>query len=343
MSVLRLPPLPSIRDLVKLYRLQARKQLSQNFLMDERLTDKIIKMAGRIKDAHILEVGPGPGGLTRSIMRKYPQKLIVVEKDDRFLPTLQLLQETFQNVNGEMEIIIGDILKVNLNVFPECEKKSWDDISPRIHLIGNLPFSLSTHLIIVWLKAISEKSGPWAMGRTRMTLTFQKEVAERLVSEAYARDRCRLSVMAQAWTKPTLKFIIPGKAFVPQPDVDVGVVTFTPLVQPRTNHEFELFEKVTRHIFSFRQKYVVKCTETLFPLSSRKELGMMMVKLAEVDPTTRPFMLEVAEIDRLCTAYKYLCEKHPGIESFNYRASNKLLSHCHTSDVTVEEVSANSM
>lgn len=208
---LRLPPLPTIRELVKLYRIQAKKKLSQNFLMDERLTDKIIKKAGKISDGYVLEVGPGPGGLTRSIIRKNPKKLIVVEKDERFVPTLQLLQEAFANVNGEMDIVIGDITTTDMNIFPDTEKRDWEDIPPNIHLIGNLPFNVSTHLIIDWLKFISEKSSAWSMGRTRMTLTFQKEVAERLVADPMAAGRCRLSVMAQTWTKPQLKFIIPGR------------------------------------------------------------------------------------------------------------------------------------
>ncbi|XP_012261479.2 dimethyladenosine transferase 1, mitochondrial [Athalia rosae] len=340
MAALRLPPLPTVRDLVKLYRIQAQKHLAQNFLMDENLTNKIIKKAGKLTDSYVLEVGPGPGGLTRSIMRKQPRKVIVVEKDRRFLPTLQLLSEAFTNAGGEMDIIIDDITKINLDLFPEEEKKEWEDEVPRIHLIGNLPFNVSTHLIIEWLKAISERSGPWALGRAKMTLTFQKEVAERLVASSFAPNRCRLSVMAQAWTKPQLKFIIPGKAFVPKPDVDVGVVTFTPLIHPQTRHEFHLFEKITRQIFSFRQKYIIRCLETLFPEEYKDKLSIMMSKLADIDPTTRPFQLTVQEINRLCTAYKYLCEKHPNIEDYNYRASKRVLPPRYTHDIQVQELSA---
>lgn len=212
MTTLRLPPLPTVRDLVKLYRLNAVKQLSQNFLMDERMIAKIVKNAGKVKSSHIVEIGPGPGGITRAILRKMPEKIIVIEKDKRFKPFLGMLEESFATVNGKMDIIYDDILKVNMEkMFPEEMKKNWNDDCPDINLIGNLPFNISTPLIIKWLHEISEKRGPWTMGRTRMTLTFQKEVAERLVAEETEFQRCRLSVMAQAWTEPKLKCIIPGK------------------------------------------------------------------------------------------------------------------------------------
>lgn len=256
---LRLPPLPTIRDLIKLYKISARKQLSQNFLMDENLCMKIIKQAGRLRNSTVIEVGPGPGGLTRSIIRKMPSKLILVEKDKRFAPTLQMLGEAFANAGGQMDIIYDDILRASFDkMIEEREKAEWQARCPDISVIGNLPFSISTRLIVVWLRSISEQSGLWSFGRTRLTLTFQKEVAERLVAPPRNSQRCRLSVMAQAWTEPVLKFLIPGNAFVPKPKVDVGVVRFVPLVSPRTTHHFKFFEKVTRHIFSFRRKYCCK-------------------------------------------------------------------------------------
>lgn len=262
---LRFPPLPSIRDILKLYRLQARKQLAQNFLMDERLINKIIRQAGNIKGSQVIEVGPGPGGLTRSIMKKFPDKLIVIEKDYRFKPTLEMLAETFGSINGKMDIVFDDILKTNLTtIIPDDFKKEWNDKYPKIHIIGNLPFNVSTPLIINWLNDISEKKGAWSMGRVKLLLTFQKEVAERIVAQPSDDQRCRLSLMSQAWTNPRLRFMISGKAFIPAPDVDVGVVTFEPLVTPRTTHNFKLFEKMSRHLFSFRQKWSRTCIKYVF-------------------------------------------------------------------------------
>lgn len=212
MSTIRLPPLPNIRDILKIYRLRAMKELSQNFILNQNLSDKIIKKAGNLTDCHVLEIGPGPGSLTRSILKSQPKQLIVVEKDKRFKPTLEMLADAFAAINGKMEIIFDDIMKINMNnFFPSTEMKAWTEKCPRIKLIGNLPFNVSTPLIIKWLHAISEKRGPWTFGKTRMTLTFQKEVAERLIAQPLDIQRCRLSVMAQAWTHPILHFIIPGK------------------------------------------------------------------------------------------------------------------------------------
>lgn len=331
MMNIRLPPLPTIKDIIKLYNISALKNLSQNFLLDERLIDKIIKKAGVLSDKYVLEVGPGPGGLTRSIIRKNPKKLIVVEKDKRFQPILDMLADSFVSVNGEMSIIYDDIKYIKMtNMFPIEEKKDWMDESPNIHLIGNLPFNVSTYLIIQWLQQISKRDGPWSYGRTKMLLTFQKEVAERLIAKPQEDQRCRLSVMAQTWTFPVVRLIVPGKAFLPKPDVDVGVVTFVPLKTPHTKHDFHLFEKVTRHIFSFRQKYSIKCVGTLFPKYCREEYGHLVFKLSDLDPQTRPTDFTIEEIDRIVTAYKYLIEKNPNIASYEYRGSSRLLKNRYT-------------
>lgn len=317
---IRLPPLPTIRDLVRLYRLRALRQLSQNFLMDERLTDKIVRSAGNIKDYHVCEVGPGPGGITRSIIKQHPKQLVVVEKDPRFIPTLELLVEACQTTT-DMRIEIGNILSYDLeNAFPSVQKNDWGDIPPPVHLIGNLPFAVSTHLIIKWLHAISEKRSAWIYGRTRMTLTFQKEVAERMVAPVSDKQRCRLSVMCQLWCNVRHKFTIPGSAFVPKPDVDVGVVTFTPLKDPIIDLPFKLVEKVVRQIFNMRQKYAVRGGQTLFPEDMRKELAVKMFHLADIDPKTRPFQISNEEFARLCYAYRLICNEHANLEDYDFRA-----------------------
>lgn len=338
MTALRLPPLPSIKDVLKVYKLRAMKQLSQNFILNDMLSDKIIKKSGNLAECYVVEVGPGPGGLTRSILKQQPKKLIVIEKDTRFKPTLDMLVDACTMANGEMEVIYNDVMKIDMSkVFPETIKAAWEDKAPKIKIIGNLPFNVSTPLIIKWLHAISEKRGPWEFGRTRMTLTFQKEVAERIVAEPMDTQRCRLSVMVQAWTHPVLHFIIPGSAFVPKPKIDVGVVSFVPLVVPRTQHEFKIFEKVTRQIFGFRQKHSIRGIETLFPMECRTELGRAMYELSDLNPKLRPPELSVEDIDKLVTAYKYLLEKHPEIRSYEYRSSKRIVGLSKATDIEVSD------
>lgn len=324
-SKLRLPPMPSVHDLLRLYRLKARKSLSQNFLLNERLTQRIVNSAGDLEGAHVCEVGPGPGSITRSIIRSSPTKLTVVEKDERFLPTLQMLSEACRGV-VDYNIILGDILKTNLeSLFPITEKRNWDEKPPKIHLIGNLPFSVSTILIIRWLQAISTHSGAWSFGRTRMTLTFQKEVAQRIVADANTPQRCRLSVMCQNWCSVKYNFEISGKSFIPPPDVDVGVVTLTPLVNPIIDLDFKMIEKFLRTTFNTRQKYGKKSISKLFPPSMRNDLTERLFYEADLDPLIRPYRISNVEFNRLCHIYKAIIEEYPDIANYDYRACKKTI------------------
>lgn len=318
-AIHRLPPLPTIRDLIRLYKLRALKQLSQNFLMDERLTDKIVKAAGKIENKYVLEVGPGPGSITRSILRKHPKQLVVVEKDRRFLPTLELLKETTLD-KVQLDIVRDDILKYRCeDAFPTCTPKEWHGPLGDVHLIGNLPFAISTRLLINWLKDMSLHRGAWVYGRSSLTLTFQLEVAQRIVAGIGGEHRCRLSLMSQFWSKPELKFVIPGSAFVPKPDVDVGVVTMVPLKTPMTNLPFDHVEKVMRYIFSMRQKYVRRGIQNLYPPMVRDELTEKTFKEAEVDPLARSYELSNEECLRLAQVFYEILQEHPEIDNYNYR------------------------
>ncbi|XP_039487344.1 dimethyladenosine transferase 1, mitochondrial [Drosophila santomea] len=313
-SGVRLPPMPTIRELVKLYRLQARKQLSQNFLMDERLTDKIVKSAGRIDPRDlVLEVGPGPGGITRSILRRHPQRLLLVEKDPRFGETLQLLKECASPLNIQFDIHYDDILRFNM-------EQHIPDTSQRIHLIGNLPFAISTRLLINWLEDLSCRRGAFRRIDTCMTLTFQKEVADRICAPVGGEQRCRLSVMSQVWTEPVMKFTIPGKAFVPKPQVDVGVVKLIPLKRPKTQLPFPLVERVVRHIFSMRQKYCRRGFGTLLPPDDREEVTQKLFQRAEVQDTLRSFELTVEQCLRLAEVYSEHLVSRPEVAAYDYRA-----------------------
>lgn len=320
---IRLPPLPSIKDIIRLYKLRALRELSQNFLMEPRLIDKIVRAAGSIDNHVVCEVGPGPGGITRSIIKQAPRKVILIEKDPRFLPSLELLADACKD-KVDVDIVTGDILKTDIAHFiPKDVKTDWNDSPPPVNLIGNLPFSVSTILIIRWLELISKQEGPWEFGRTRMTLTFQKEVAERMAARILDKQRCRLSVMCQNWCNVNYKFDISGEAFLPKPEVDVGVVTLTPLKYPIIKQPFKLVEKVVRQIFSMRQKYSLRGAETLFPKDARDEMAKRLFKMAEVDPVTRPFQIANGEFSRICNAYSDLIIKYPEFENYDYRAPKK--------------------
>ncbi|CAH0729514.1 unnamed protein product, partial [Brenthis ino] len=291
--------------------------------MEPRLIDKIVKAAGHIENNVVCEVGPGPGGITRSIIQQGPRKVILVEKDPRFIPTLELIADACRD-KLDVDIITGDILKTNIAHFiPEDVKREWTDLPPPVNLIGNLPFSVSTILMIRWLEMISRKEGPWSFGRTRMTLTFQKEVAERMAAPIMDKQRCRLSVMCQNWCNVKYKFDIPGTAFLPKPEVDVGVVTLTPLKRPIIKLPFKLVEKVIRQIFSMRQKYSIRGAQTLFPEEVREEMALRMYKMADLDPVTRPFQIANGEFGRLCEAYNEIIQKYPEFENYDNRAPKK--------------------
>ncbi|XP_075978630.1 mitochondrial transcription factor B1 [Anticarsia gemmatalis] len=317
---IRLPPLPSIKDVIRLYKLRALRELSQNFLMEPRLIDKIVNAAGNIEKYVVCEVGPGPGGITRSIIHRAPRKVILVEKDRRFIPSLELIADACRD-KVDVDIIPGDILKTDITQYvPDDVKTDWHDEPPPLHLIGNLPFSVSTILMIRWLEMISKQEGPWIYGRARMTLTFQKEVAERMAARMLHPQRCRLSVMCQNWCTVKYKFDIPGAAFLPKPDVDVGVVTLTPLKYPLIKHPFKMVEKVVRQIFSMRQKYSIRGAQTLFPEEVRNEMALRMYKMAGIDPMTRPFQIANMEFARIVDAYAEIVKMYPELEHYDYRA-----------------------
>ncbi|XP_043919379.1 dimethyladenosine transferase 1, mitochondrial isoform X2 [Protopterus annectens] len=277
LATYRLPPLPTIGEIIKLFNLRAERQMSQNFLLDLRLTDKIVRKAGNIKNAYVCEVGPGPGGITRSILNAGAEELLVVEKDTRFLPGLQMLAEA---APGRVKIVHGDIMTYKMErAFPKNLKRNWEDDPPNVHVIGNLPFSVSTPLIVKWLESVANRSGPFVYGRTQLTLTFQKEVAE----------------------------------------VDVGVVHFTPLVQPQISQPFKLVEKVVRSVFNFRRKYCRRGVEILFPEAQRLQLTERMLCSADVNPTLRPTELSIIQFKNLCDAYRTLCDENPELFNYDFR------------------------
>ncbi|XP_033368630.1 dimethyladenosine transferase 1, mitochondrial isoform X2 [Parus major] len=245
---------------------------------------------------------------------------------------------------GKVRIVHGDILTYKMEkAFPYHLKKKWEDEPPDIHIIGNLPFSVSTPLIIRWLENVSKRDGPFIYGRTQMTLTFQKEVGERLTANPGSSQCSRLSIMAQHLCTVENCFLIPGQAFVPKPEVDVAVVHFTPLVEPKIQQPFELVEKVVQSVFQFRRKYCFRGIETLFPENERLKRTEQLMMRADVDPTLRPFQLSMSQFRNLCNEYRKMCDEDPSLFVFNYREelrqkkTRRLLGSTGQSEQTEEE------
>jgi len=338
---LHLPPMPTIGEILKIYQIRAAKQLSQNFLLDQNLCGKFVRTSGPLQDAFVLEVGPGPGCLTRKILENDPKRLVLIEKDRRFIPILKDLKDAFESttkVTGipagrrrreihddacadeRVKIIRGDILTQRMEgLFPDDAIFPWDmEADPPINVIGNLPFAISTPLLIKWLEDMSLKAGLFSYGRVGFTLTFQKEVAERMVARITNVQRCRLSVMCQLYAHVRKHFILPGRVFVPPPDVDVAVVTLHPkLVNDIPEVEFKMVEKLVRNVFQFRQKEVKGCLDRLFPPDLSVVLARRIFDSTGIPTNTRSYFISNEEIRLLCLAYKEICDEIPLI--FGYK------------------------
>lgn len=256
-------------------------------------------------------------------MNFHPKHVIVVEKDQRFLPALSMLQDACK---GKLSVVIGDILRFEMSkLFPnECER-AWDDEEcPPIQLLGNLPFSVSLPLIIKWLEDMSKRRNAWRYGRTQVLITVQEEVAVRMAANAGHSQRCRLSVMCQNWCNVEHVYSMNGKAFLPKPKVDVGVVRLTPRIKPFIDYEFKMVEKFMRHLFNMRRKQCKFPLAKLFPKSKREELTVKLLTVADVDPQTFPYCLNMDELNRLVHTYSLILEQHPSLAKYDHRDPKKV-------------------
>ncbi|KRY38014.1 Protein CLEC16A [Trichinella spiralis] len=225
-----------------------------------------------------------------------------------------------ESSGGIMDIRIGDVMKYEIETeFPADVKREWSEEPPPVHVIGNLPFNVSTYLIIKWLRAMSLHEGPFVYGRTLLTLTFQKEVGLRMLAPIFNRHRCRLSVMCQYLSDVKRKFTIPGRACVPSPDVDVAVMQFRPKVTPVIPHHFDLVEKFCRHVFHYRNKYCIRGIETLFPDFLKKDFSHEILRFARVSPKLAPPALAIEEIRDMCKIYEEQCLRVPSLFYYDYR------------------------
>lgn len=276
--------LPPLRDIIARYGLNAQKALGQNFLLDLNLTSRIARSAGPLEDTTVLEVGPGPGGLTRALLAAGAKKVIAIEKDQRCLPALE---EIAAHYPGRLTIIEGDALTFDLETL---------DHDGSLKIIANLPYNIGTALLMKWIDGAE-----WPPIFNDLVLMFQREVAERIVATPDTpHDYGRLSVFCGWRTDAKILFDVSPQAFTPPPKVVSSVVRVTPRAHP-TVCDPKLLARVTQAAFGQRRKMLRQ---------SLKSLGVDPITLCEsvgLDPTARA---ETVTIDQFVALAQALHSKN---------------------------------
>ena len=270
------PDLPPLREVIRSYDLRAEKSLGQNFLLDGNVTDKIVSLVQPYlsEKTTAFEIGPGPGGLTRSLLKSDVQKVIAIEFDERAIRALGSLQECYQE---RLELVQSDALDIQI-----C---SLSD-APRA-IIANLPYNIATPLLINWLRDIANSSGSFDV----MALMFQKEVGDRIVASVGSKAYGRLSIIAQ-WLCGVQKiYDLPPSAFTPPPKVYSSVIRFVPKRNNKDGHLFEKLERITALAFQQRRKMI----------RSSLKVYLKEIEQAEIDPTLRAENLSVDDFIKIAS------------------------------------------
>ena len=229
--------LPPLRDVIARYGLSAKKQLGQNFLLDLNLTSRIARAAGDLHHTTVIEVGPGPGGLTRALLAEGARRVVAIERDERAIPALEEIAVAYP---GRLTIIAGDAMTINYAALADGPTR----------IVANLPYNIGTELLIGWLTA-----DPWPPFYESLTLMFQREVAERIVAQPGDDAYGRLAVLAGWRTEARIAFNVARSAFTPPPNVTSAVVHLVPKPVDPTIVVRKL-EAVTRAAFGQRRKMV---------------------------------------------------------------------------------------
>ncbi len=237
--MVNLSHLPPLRDVIRNHDLRATKKLGQNFLLDLNLTDKIVRAAGNLKDVTAFEIGPGPGGLTRSLLQADTKKVIAIEYDARAIKALGDLQNATVD---KLELHHQDALNINL-----CSLSG----TPRV-IVANLPYNIATPLLIGWLKQIRKNQNAFQS----MTLMFQKEVAQRITAPVGSKAYGRLAMICQWLCDAHICFDVPASAFTPPPKVTSSIVYLQPKNFDDDMPSFEAVEKITEKAFGQRRKMI---------------------------------------------------------------------------------------
>ena len=266
--------LPPLRDVIAEHKIKTQKSLGQNFLLDLNLTSKIARQAGDLSKCDVLEIGPGPGGLTRGLLAEGARHVVVIEKDRRCIAALREIQNAYPQ---RLTVMEGDALSVN----PQ------DQLKAPIKVLANLPYNVGTELLIRWLTPKH-----WPPFWDSLTLMFQKEVAERIVAQVASKSYGRLALLAQWRAETKIVMHLPPFAFTPSPKVSSAIVHLTALSTPRFEANAKTLEKTVAKAFNQRRKMLRSSLKGIAPDLEEK------LQAAGIVPTKRA---EQVSLEQFCT------------------------------------------
>lgn len=270
--------LPPLRDVIQRHELSARKSLGQNFLLDLNLTSKIARAAGDLTNSDVLEIGPGPGGLTRGLLASGARKVVAVEKDERCLPALAEIAEAYP---GRLTVLHGDALEIDLS----------QHLTPPVKIAANLPYNVGTALLTRWLDPPD-----WPPFWSSLTLMFQKEVAERIVARPGSKAYGRLSLLAEWRTEAQIVMDLPPQAFTPPPKVRSAVVHMVARPEPLYPADPKTLRDVVARAFQQRRKMMRASLKSYPNIEAALEQ-------AGIDPKSRA---ETVDLERFCALARAL-------------------------------------
>ena len=268
--------LPPLREVIARHGLAAKKALGQNFLFDLNLTRRIARAAGPLEGFPVIEIGPGPGGLTRALLMEGATNVIAIERDDRALAALAEISAAYP---GKLTVIPGDALQTDYARLAAGTPTK---------IVANLPYNIATPLLIGWIG-----SGEWPPFYESLTLMFQKEVAERIVAKSGGKEFGRLSVLCQYRTTAKKLFDVNRSAFTPPPKVTSSIVQLMPKAKPEPECRLEVLERVTAAAFGQRRKMLRASLRSMLP-----EPEVLLNELG-IDPELRAEQLPVEAFARL--------------------------------------------
>ncbi len=271
--------LPPLREVIQTHDLVAKKALGQNFLLDMNLTAKIARMAGDLTACDVLEVGPGPGGLTRGLLVEGARRVLAIEKDPRCIAALMEIAAVYPN---RLSVLNADALTVDAGAL----------LTPPIRVIANLPYNVGTELLIRWLSPAI-----WPPFWQSLTLMFQKEVAERIVARPKTDHYGRLALLAQWRCDAKIVMHLPPEAFTPAPKVHSAVVHLTRLDAPRFEANFNVLQRITAMAFNQRRKMLRSSLKGLHPNIE----GLLTA--CEIPPTARAEEISLQQFCSLSRAF----------------------------------------